>query len=290
MIAFQRILFPVDLSKQSREAAPFVAAMATRFESQVFLLHVQEPHVSYYPVPAAATPVALNEEKASRAREQQEFDSLAADLFNGIPVRAQTRDGDPAAEIVSFAEANRIDLIMMPTHGYGRFRRLLLGSVTAKILHDVACPVWTGVHTQEMWSTTGAGWRRFLCAIDENPRDIPLLKWAAEFASEQNAELKVIHAVHPAAPIPAGDESESLREFLFGVARERLSEMQRKAGTNFDISLQIGPVWCVVRDAALQHRSDLILIGRGAIQKGFGRLRSNAYSVIREAPCPVMSI
>ncbi len=37
----------------------------------------------------------------------------------------------------------------MPTHGYGPFRRFILGSVTAKVLHDADCPVWTGVHLEE---------------------------------------------------------------------------------------------------------------------------------------------
>jgi len=37
---------------------------------------------------------------------------------------------------------------MMPTHGLGGFRRFLLGSVTAKVLHDADCPVWTGVHLE----------------------------------------------------------------------------------------------------------------------------------------------
>jgi hypothetical protein len=40
------------------------------------------------------------------------------------------------------------DLIMMPTYGMGSFRRHLIGSVTAKVLHDVACPVWTAAHVE----------------------------------------------------------------------------------------------------------------------------------------------
>ncbi|MGA8595805.1 MAG: universal stress protein [Bryobacteraceae bacterium] len=44
--------------------------------------------------------------------------------------------GDPAAAIVKCAQAEQVDLIMMPTHGYGPYRKFLLGSVTAKVLHD----------------------------------------------------------------------------------------------------------------------------------------------------------
>ena len=45
-----------------------------------------------------------------------------------------------------------------------------------------------------------------------------------------------------------------------------------------------------IRDLALRKRADLVVIGRGAIQKGFGRLHSHAYDIIRECPCPVLSV
>jgi hypothetical protein len=65
------------------------------------------------------------------------------------PLIKQFAEGDPASIITEYAARNRVDLIMMPTHGYGTFRSLLLGSVTAKVLHDAECPVWTGVHTAD---------------------------------------------------------------------------------------------------------------------------------------------
>ena len=290
MISFARIVFPVDLSAQSREAAPFVAAMARRFGSRLFVLHLLEPHVSYYPIPAAATPGAVKTDQEEREARRQKFESLISDFFAGIPTEARLEEGDAPERIIACAAENSADVIMMPTHGRGKFRRLLLGSVTAKVLHDATCPVWTGVHTDQMWSVPSAGWHRFLCAVDEDLRDAPVLKWAARFACEQHAELHVVHAVHAAAPIPAGEESGALGDFLLSTARERLKRVQAEAGTNFEIQFAFGPVDQVVREAALQQRADLIVIGRGAIRKGFGRLRSSAYEMIREAPCPVISL
>jgi nucleotide-binding universal stress UspA family protein len=289
MIRFTRILFPADLSSQSREAAPFVAAMVSRFQSELFILHVLEPLLSYYPLSAAAMPTAVMQAEEARKTRQSEFASFISNLFRGVSVQPCVLEGDAADRIATCAQDNKVDLIMMPTHGYGRLRRLLLGSVTAKVLHDAACPVWTGVHTDEMWSQTGARWNRFLCAVSDDPRDTPLLKWAAQFASEQHAELQVIHAVHATPPNPGG-EPYWLPDFLMGLANENLAKLQAGAGTKFDIKLGLGPVDHVVRQAALEHRADLILIGRGAIQTGMGRLRSSVYSVIREAPCPVISL
>jgi hypothetical protein len=58
-------------------------------------------------------------------------------------------EGDPARQIVDYAHEEKVDLIVMPTHGYGPFRQFILGSITAKVLHDADCPVWTGVHLEE---------------------------------------------------------------------------------------------------------------------------------------------
>src|ERR1700688_4681003 len=92
---------------------------------------------------------------------------------------------------------------MMPTHGYGPFRALLLGSVTAKVLHDAHCPVWTGVHAEMMMAHSPDRCKRGLCALDTevDTRVGPdgnaghILQWASEFASGQHMELIVVHAV-----------------------------------------------------------------------------------------------
>jgi nucleotide-binding universal stress UspA family protein len=81
-----------------------------------------------------------------------------------------------------------------------------------------------------------------------------------------------------------------MHEFLFNIARERIAKLQAEAGTKFDVCLMGGNVGRAVHQGAIEHDSDLIVIGRGVIQKPLGRLRSSAYSIIREAPCPVISI
>lgn len=289
MIRFNRILFPVDLSRESREAAPFVAAMAAGFSSQLFLLHVLEPRLSYYPIPAAATAGALQHDTEARKARRTEFQSFVSEYFDGISRHPQLAEGDVADYTVSFANENHIDLIMMPTHGHGLFRRLILGSVTAKILHEATCPVWTGVHTDQMWSQMGVGWHRFLCAVDANQRDVPLLKWAVQFTCEQGAVLQVVHAVDAAVLVGAG-ERDPVGDLPFSVEREKLDALQAEAGTKLDIKVALGPVSQVVREAALDYEADLVLIGRGVIQEGLGQIRSSAYEVVRDSPCPVISV
>ena len=290
MITFKRILFPVDFSKQDQEAVPFVRTMAERFHSEVVLLHAAEFFPLGYGTPDAIVlePMVDLESFTNMRREQLE-QHLSADLA-GPCVRRTVELGDPAKEIAKYARDQKVDLIMMPTHGYGPFRRFLLGSVTAKVLHDAHCPVWTGVHTDQLWSQNHDRWCRFLCAVDADPRDAPLLRWAVQFSTEQKAELQVVHALPAAEPISSGQEPASLRGFLLDTAEQRISNLQSEAGTELDILLRFGTVEKVVRDAALAHESDLILIGRGVMHDVLGRLRSAGYGIIREAPCPVISI
>ncbi len=267
MINFKKILFPVDLSAQSRAVAPSVAAMAKRFSSEVVLLHVT----------GGTTP-------------EPAVDHFAADAFSGISVVRELLEGDPARQIVSYADEHKVDLIMMPTHGHGPFRALLLGSVTAKVLHDTHCLVWTGIHAEEMVAHSPDRWKRVLCAVETDEHGESVLKWAAQFAQQQNLELQVVHAVAGAGGMWTEESDPSMYEFLFHAARERLAKLQAGAGTDLKTRLVGGSVGSAVRQAAVAYDADLIVIGRGAIQTTLGRLKNSASAIIRAAPCPVISI
>src|SRR5579862_1772633 len=169
MINFKRILFPVDLSPQSRAVAPFVAAMAKCFGSEVALLHV------------IGAPDADR-----RPQAKLELDRLTGEELTGISVISELVEGDPARQIVAYAEEHKADLIMMPTHGHGPFRALLLGSVTAKVLHDTHCLVWTSVHAELMTAHSPDRWKRILCAVEIDEHGESVLKWAAQFAQQQS--------------------------------------------------------------------------------------------------------
>ena len=266
MISFKKILFPVDLSAQSRAVAPSVAAMARRFGSEVTLVHV-----------------------TSERAPEPELDQFAGGMFSGVPVVRELLEGDPAHQIVSYADEHKVDLIMMPTHGHGTFRALLLGSVTAKVLHETRCLVWTGIHAEEMTAHSPDRWKRILCAVETDHSE-SILTWASQFAQQQSLDLQLVHAVAGADGMWTEESDPSMYGFLFHAARERLAKLQAGAGTNFDTRLLGGNVGSAVHQAAMDYDADLIVIGRGAIQTTLGRLKNSASAIIRAAPCPVISI
>ena len=89
-------------------------------------------------------------------------------------------------------------MIVMPTRGFGPFRQMLLGSVTAKVLHDSKCPVLTGPHLEAaIHPTRWFELRRIMCAVALDWETDDALREAAELAKHLAAELIVIHVVTP---------------------------------------------------------------------------------------------
>ena len=289
MKGFPRILFPIDFSGRCAAVAPAVKAMAQRFGSEVVVLHVIDLPATWYGSPEASAWSALINADQLRLQGRVALERFIAREFAGTPVSAQLEEGDAARQIVDYASEHP-GLIMMPTSGHGPFRALLLGSVTAKVLHDAQDPVWTGVHVEEVAAHPPQQWKRVLCALEGEERDLGVLRWAAAFAAEQQLELRLVHAVRGANGAIGEATEPGMYAMLFEIARERIAKLQREAGTDFEVCLLAGSPGRVVRQAATGHESDLVVIGRGVIQKPFGRLRSNAYSIIREAPCPVISV
>ena len=131
----KRILFPVDFSKRCIDAAQCVRAFATQFGAEIMLLHVVETGNFYYP-------------EESQPHLQTDLSAFLREEFHDFPTLSNCIIGETDTKIIETARAWGSDLIMMTTHGIGRYRRFLLGSITAKVLHDAECPVWTDVHAR----------------------------------------------------------------------------------------------------------------------------------------------
>lgn len=284
MSKIKHILFPVDFSDRSNCAVPFVAEMARRQEAKITLLAVSQP---YYTGGLAGAPM-IDPQVILDGVKAQLDESFLSD-FAGLTVDRMAILGDPARTITEFVAANKVDLIMMPTHGYGPFRQLLLGSVTAKVLHDVHVPVWTMAHT-EAPDSRHLSLGKILCAVDTTPATVELMRWAGRLAKDLRATLRLVHAVPSIEAWPERHMDQEFEETLRDNARRTIEDLEKAADISVPVCVGAGTVPDVVREEALQHGADLVLIGRGALQGTLGRLRTHAYGIIRNAPCPVLSV
>lgn len=275
----KHILFPVDFSPVCAAVVPAVAAMARQFCAKVSLLHALDTHDE------------LPEQQRERAAfYQDKLAQFSPQAFEGLAVERVLLHGRPAEAIVDYARRWHADLIMMPTRGHTRFRQLLLGSVTAGVLHDAQCPVWTSAHAEQI-PAAGVEYKRIVCAIDLGARSAGVLKCADFFAAKFGAELHVVHSVQAVDPRLASAVAHRAHAYLIETAQEKYGKLAKELGLRVPIEILEEPelIPPIVR-AAERLKADLLVIGRGVIQGFLGRLRSNAHELIRTSPCPVLSV
>ena len=290
MALLERILVPVDFSERSFGAVRYVEALANKDETEVYLVHVTTPlNYELSALDVGGTVVSdLNRDRTAEVRDQ--LNEFLRDELHGFRVHRVLLDGDPAHRIVEFAHEKRMSLITMPTHGYGLFRRFLLGSVTAKVLHDADCAVWTGVHMKD--AVDGKlRFNKIMVAVDLCPNHaLKALSWASQMAERCGAELIITHA-YPSLEGRAGEYFDpNWRSYFTQIATDEIMKMQQKLGLNSELILESGDIPQVVCNQAQLHDVDLLVIGRGSAAGVFGRLRANAYAIIRQSPCAVVSV
>lgn len=286
MLPFRRILVPVDYSAPCRAVMPYVADTARHFAAELTLVH------AYGPEALAASELALTNPELpeqAHAAEKDRLDDFAKEAFPNRDVETVAALGEPGTVIKNLIHKQGTDLIMMATHGRGPLRRMLLGSVTAKVLHDVTTPVWTNVAEALAGNPAAVPYRSILCAIDETAESECVLRAGAAIAASYGARLSLVHVVEMP---PASWEIDvtSIRSQLLEAAEFQLRELQASLGAHATYSVVEGAVaGSVCREAARVH-ADLIVAGRGHAQATFSRIWSNLYGIVREAPCPVLSI
>jgi nucleotide-binding universal stress UspA family protein len=287
MFDLTKILLPIDFSERSADAADAAAAIAEHFHTEITLLHVLPARFD--------APLAIPGQRTvihgfDREEAEETMKHFRCGELRRFEVRHVLREGDPARTIADFAESEHIDLIMMPTHGYGPFRRLLLGSVTAKVLHDVRCPVWTAVHSQETPAHISAEPRRIAAAVDLEPYSGNVLRWAGHLSCEFAAPLSIIH-VAPLDPRVEDDYlSPGWREKVISKDTAELAGLMQIDGVNGEIHIEVGSIPDAVIERTQNVEADLLVIGRSGHGGATGRLPTNAYAIIRDAPCPVLAV
>jgi nucleotide-binding universal stress UspA family protein len=284
MAVFDHILFPTDFSCQCELARPFVRSMAQKCSSTITLLHVIQAAARAYGMEDFYPPLDVEGMK----------DKLYEKLTRFIEppegaIGAFVEIGEPPEWIAEHARRGNFDLIMMPTHGRGKFRHFLFGSTTAKILHELPCPVWTCARLEDPASASHVECRSLLCALDLEPGSLELLHHSVELAGTLKAALHLVHAIPYAQAWIDPPFSEQYCGALLEAASDRIAELQRQAGTDLEVWVEALPVAELVRRAALHYNADLVIIGRGKLHQRFGGLRTNAYGIIGSSPCPVLS-
>jgi len=277
-------LCPIDLSRRSPEAARYAGALACHFHAELHLIHVVNPRVAWV-TPEMGPPVVGDLLEIERNNAQRCLAEFLPERSKDV--RRNVLEGDAAYEIVEYANREQVNLIVTPTHGYGPFRRFLLGSVTSKILHDAQCPVLTGIHVETAVTEQEFGMARIVCAVDLGPDSERVLRWADRFARSFGSALTVVN-------ISRWEEWQTDANEKTILTAEALIELDRlrdATGAYGDMFADTGEdIPRKVCSTAEGLEANLVIIGRGGFGKSTGRLRANSYAIIRQSHCPVISV
>jgi nucleotide-binding universal stress UspA family protein len=228
VIAFKQILCPIDFSDTSARALTYATAFSAWYEAQLTVLHV----ATTFDEPLEPLPIG----DTARAPYPGSRDDIIARLNRSIEqagatalhARPLAQEGRASELIVNCGAAMKVDLLVMGTHGLGGFHRLLLGSVTEKVVRTATCPVLTVPPAVPATTPRPILFKKILCPIDFSPSSLKALEYALELGRQANGCVTALYALEhtdPEESLETALESDRRRQHLVDHARERLQTL-----------------------------------------------------------------
>jgi nucleotide-binding universal stress UspA family protein len=282
----KRVLMPVDFSPRDAAAAHYVRQLRRKLGFEVTLVHVVPPPDYEAAVLEAGGPVLQELMDTRRRLAEERLNNTCVKEFEGITVDRVLLEGFPSERIVEYAAEQNVDMIVLPTHGYGPFRRFLLGSVTAKVLHDSSCPVLTGAHMEEP-KFEDIHFQRIAAAVDFSESSPKVIAEAKKLADSLGAQLVVMHALSGIGG-HIGFSLQKPHEVSFDTAaKEQLEKLTE--GMGVETFVETGDPGKTIASLVQHTGADLVVIARST-SHGLAAMRSYTYSIIRECGVPVLSV
>jgi nucleotide-binding universal stress UspA family protein len=140
-IILHKVLMPIDFSMHSKNALEYAVSFAKQFNAELYLIYVVEPTV--YPHDFGfghiGMPALENELQTKGMHELQKL--IDTKVTGQVKAKPIVKIGKPYQEIINFAAKEKIDLIIIATHGHTEMEHLLFGSTAEKVVRRAPCPV-----------------------------------------------------------------------------------------------------------------------------------------------------
>jgi nucleotide-binding universal stress UspA family protein len=298
-LAVRNVLFATDFSPISKAALPYAVAICRHFGSTLHLANVLSD-TGLLMMSGGIDYVSLGtiyEDAHTEAKEKLEGIALRV---SQMPKRCHVRHGLVWKNLAEIVEANRIDLLVVGTHGRGGFGKLLLGSVAEAILRHAFCPVLTvgpqvsgraKLPALESRHRDVAPFdlelREILYATNFSPNAARSARAAVRLAQEFHAHLTLLHVI----------ENYSDLDRRPGPMEEGLRRLQELIPENAELQyapereLAFGSASENILRVASDREADMIVLGARALEVGSTHLPwSTAHHVLAHARCPVLTV
>jgi nucleotide-binding universal stress UspA family protein len=288
------ILCPIDFSEFSISAYQHALSVAGHYRAKLVAQHIVE--LWRHPAADFVASAGLYEEYSQALRESgkeqlQEF--VKKHTHDEIQPELLVQVGVAADSILSFAQSQETDVIVMGTHGRRGLDRLMLGSVTDRVMRTAPCPVLAA--SKPPHGSVAAGRERghvhhlsrILFCADFSENSERALKYAISATAEYDAELTLLHVLEGAPSLAKTEEA-------MAVAAERLDKLIPPEGRktlSIKTEVRIGKTYEQIIQLAEEAQIDLVTMGvrgRGALDVAvFG---STTYRVMQLGSCPVLAV
>ncbi|MFW6297853.1 MAG: universal stress protein [Desulfosalsimonas sp.] len=279
-----RILCATDFSDVSRIVVPYSIELAAELNAELYVCHVIDlPTISVYGE-AVFDPITQQQRFMDFARREIEKEIQDAPVETTPLVTI----GHSTEEITRLASDYDVDLVVAATHGRSGLKRLFLGSVTARLMRILSCPILVlrTIEELEKPHRQTIPFKRILVGCDFSRDSDAALQRSLNIAQEFESELHLVHVVESGEPA-SGDLNEAIREKLSSMVPEEAMNWCEGVKTSV---LEGKPHAELIRYADI-HEIDLIALGvrgQGMVESLF--VGSTTDRVVRRAPCPVLSV
>jgi nucleotide-binding universal stress UspA family protein len=296
---FSRILVPIDFSRPSLKAIPYALAISRQFGGDAHLLHVTD--VTQQPPPSLLTLPLLPQAELNR-RFMKLLQALALKYrTDGNLSALESRTGIAYEEICAVARDLKADLIVVATHGYTGYKRMVLGSTAERVVQHSPCPAlvvcqhirhWNG--SIDRCTRTGFELTKILVPTDFSECSQAAFDYGLQLARDFNAELRLVHVINPHA-YPFGDKyaaldpAQLIRE-TEEAAQKQMRSIAAKSKARYSVRVIHGSPAIQICNAANEDVDLLVISTHGRTGLGHILIGSVAEHVVRYAHCPVLVI
>ena len=288
------ILCPIDFSEFSVRAYRYALSVAEHYRAKLVAQHIVE--LWRYPSAGFAASAQLYDEFCSALREngREELQKFVRNYTDSeIRPELMVQMGSAPDSILSFAEAQKADVIVIGTHGRRGYDRLTLGSVTNRVMRTAPCPVLVvcnaPLDSMPEGKEHGQVHRltRILFCTDFSKNSETALKYAISATEEYDAELTLLHVLEEVPSRAKTDDAiKTTKEQL-----EKLIPPEGRETLKIETAVRIGKPYQQIIQLALETQADMVAMGvrgRGALDLAvFG---STTYRVMQLGPCPVLAV
>ena len=288
-ISFENILCTTDLSDHSNTAISYGAALAREFNAKLYVGHVVDLTATVAYGEVLFAPMEIQDKTVDFAREQiqRHMAGMSFDWETLITV------GHPADEIGNMVSERDIDLVISATQGRSGLKRVILGSVTGRLMRSLDCPF---LIVRSLENSKVSMFKRILVGCDFSQDSNLAFQYGLSLAQEFESELHLVHVMET-------DDYKGLIKNEKGVdvddgerddKKEQLRRMLPEEAYNWcepKLVLLAGKPFEEITKYAIFNHMDLIVLGiRGHNLIETLLAGSTTDRVSRQSPCPVLSV